>query len=324
MMRRMLVSQAVAWIAIAALLSSALFATGAESPSTPTNPPPAPVCTVGQYSVLPMDTQADGTIAVPASVNGHSVEFLVDTGSVFSSVTFIAASELGLREHASAFRGEFLNGVQVSSFTQVDSFKLGDVPYGATSFLLAPYTVANPNMSGLLGPDIMKQFDVEFDFAAAKLHLLAPNSCPLAPVYWTHDAYAQVPMTVDPYMHIRVTAQLDGRPVNVAVDTGSGRSTMSLEAARSLFGWADNDPKLKSLPAERINGGEPVPMWHYPFAALTFEGIQVVNPDIDLIPQKNFGERTSQIVLGMSVLRQLHVYVGYKSQTLYLTAAEAH
>ena len=306
---------------VVAFLWGLASARAADAPASPVQPP---VCTVGEYTVLPMETEVDGTIAVAVTANGRPLTLMVDTGSIFSSLTFVAASELGLREYASAFRGEFLNGIQTSTFTQVESFKLGAVPYGKTGFILAPSGLVDPNLSGLLGPDLLKQFDVEFDFAAGKLHLLAPNTCPVAPVYWTHDPYAQAPMTVDSYMHIRVAAQLDGKPVNIAIDTGSGRSTMSLEAARSLFGWADNDPKLKSLRSERINGGEAVPMWHYPFTALTFEGVQVANPDIDLIPQKNFGEKASQIVLGMSVLRQLHLYVAYKSQTLYLTAAEAH
>ena len=98
---------------------------------------------------------------------------------------------------------------------------------------------------------------------------------------------------------------------------------MSLEAARDLFRWPDENPRLTRAKPAHINGGALVPVYRYPFASLTFEGIQVTNPDIDIIPKKNYDERAAPVILGVSVLRQLHLYIGYKAQKLYLTAAEA-
>jgi predicted aspartyl protease len=283
----------------------------------------APACTVGQYASLPMETEPDGSVAVSVLINGQPTSLMVDTGSIISSLTYVAASELGLKEWDSRIAGEFLNGIRTSHETHVDSIAMGGASMRNSIFLLAPYTLLTANESGLLGPDIMSNFDVEFDFAAGTMHLLAPNTCPVAPVYWTHEPYAEVAMTLDQSMHITVPAQLDGKAVTLAIDTGSARSTMTLENARELFGFAENDPRLKALPPQRINGGVPVPMWRYPFTSLTFDGIGVTNPDIDIIPESNFGGRETNIIIGMSVLRQLHVYIGYKAQKLYLTAAEA-
>ena len=79
--------------------------------------------------------------------------------------------------------------------------------------------------------------------------------------------------------------------------------------------------------AERLNGGARTPFYTFPFKSLSFEGIAVLNPQITMIPKKAFLQSRNHdatIVLGMSVLRQLHLYVDYPGQTLYLTGAEAH
>ncbi|MGD0190208.1 MAG: aspartyl protease family protein [Rhizomicrobium sp.] len=282
-----------------------------------------PVCTVGQYASLPMEAEPDGAVTVSVSINGQPARLVVDTGSIISSLTYVAANELGLKQWDSPFQGEFVNGIRTSRVTHVDSIAMGGASLRKSVFLLAPYTLLNANVSGLLGPDILSNFDVEFDFAAGAMHLLAPNTCAVAPVYWTHQPYAEVAMTLDQSMHITVPAQLDGKAVVLAIDTGSARSTMTFETARELFNLAENDSRMKVLPPQRINRGEPVSMWRYPFSSLIFEGIQVANPDIDIIPERNFGGHESKIVIGMSVLRQLHIYIGYKAQKLYVTAAEA-
>jgi hypothetical protein len=58
---------------------------------------------------------------------------------------------------------------------------------------------------------------------------------------------------------------------------------------------------------------------------LSFNGIAVSNPQIELMPQSNFnlGREHDNIGLGMSVLRQLHMYVAYDEGVVYLTGAEA-
>jgi len=101
---------------------------------------------------------------------------------------------------------------------------------------------------------------------------------------------------------------------------------MSLETARELFGLREDDPRIKFLRKVPINGGADAPFYKFPFATLNFGGVAVQNPNINLIPRANFvGEshEDAQLVLGMSVIRQLHLLVAYKEKMLYVTGAEA-
>ena len=70
----------------------------------------------------------------------------------------------------------------------------------------------------------------------------------------------------------------------------------------------DTDPDL---------GGR---IYRYPFKSLTFGGVAIDNPDIVLVPdaQSRFpgGHR---FVLGMNILRRLHLYIAYREKKLYVT-----
>ena len=88
----------------------------------------------------------------------------------------------------------------------------------------------------------------------------------------------------------------------------------------------EEDPNIKSF-STNING-EPANIYRYHFSSLAFNGIQIASPSIEMTPQQNFGGgsdvASAPLVLGIGALRELHLYIAYRSQTLYMTSAEAH
>ncbi len=78
--------------------------------------------------------------------------------------------------------------------------------------------------------------------------------------------------------------------------------------------------------------------YRYPFKELTIEGITIGSPQIDLYKDAKECRATSpydfpagfqacygasDLELGLSELRQLHVYFAFKEKKIYLTAASA-
>lgn len=304
-------------VLLAACLVAAFIPGGQTLASTP--------CSLVQISSLPLDTHVNGEVSVPASLNGKQVMLTIDTGSVMSSISFGAAKSLGLPLNISGRFYEFVNGVTMFFYVKTDTFALGSATGSGMQFLIAPSHMLLGGTSGLLGQDILKQFDVELDFVAGKFNVFAPNTCPSAPVYWTREPFADVAMTIDRDWHINVPALLDGRPITVSLDTGAPGSFMNFDASKKIFGWQENDPNLKS--STTTLNGKVATVYRYRFSTLVIDGIEVAWPSIDMMPQKNFGptrDDDPELVLGMSILRQLHLYIGYKAQKLYLTAAEAH
>ena len=66
----------------------------------------------------------------------------------------------------------------------------------------------------------------------------------------------------------------------------------------------------------------------YPFKLLTLQGVAVNNPDLVLVADDASkvmgGYREPKLILGMGILRQLHVYIAYKERNIYVTTATAH
>ncbi len=132
-----------------------------------------------------------------------------------------------------------------------------------------------------------------------------------------------VPITLDDTAHIDVPVELDGHRIKATVDTGSSRSYFSWENARHIAPTSTRiSPGIKSEHGR----------YHYAFKTLTMKGdgegvaINVQNPDIELVPDKASGMSYSDpiLILGMGILRQLHLYVAFKEKKLYVTPASAH
>ncbi len=281
----------------------------------------APPCQQLRIAGLDMATEPDGLIAVQADIDNHPIMLAVDTGAIHTVISSRVADALKLPRDLSADVYEMVGGTPIYQIAYSHSFALGTLAAGRTGLLVAPSLALPPDTDGLLGPDAMKNYDVEIDYAHGRFALFSQDHCPGQVVYWTHDAYARVPMHVDKEWHISVPIELDGKPFNALFDTGSERSLMTMRTARELFGIDEDNPALTKEGDVSVNGAAPVTVYHYPFAALNIEGIAVQHPDIEIMASAA-GDR-QQFIVGASVLRQLHLYVAYKEQALYATPAEA-
>ncbi len=272
-------------------------------------------CHLVRYTSLPITIDESGGVTVPIKVEDQIQNLLVDTGGAFSMLTQSAADRLKLRSmmmimvYMKMFGGRTLDHYVVAHSMEVVGVHVRD-----HQFVVIPDDILPPSVDGILGPDILQVFDADFNFAASKLDLFSNDHCPGKVVYWTHDDYAVIPFKMDEGRHIQVDVQLDGKDVSAIIDTGASRSLMSLETAEDMF-------KLDEKTLSANNG-------HYPFKALTLQGITVNNPDLILVSDDKSkimgGYREPRLILGMGVLRQLHLYIAYKEHNIYVTPASAH
>lgn len=283
-----------------------------------------PPCTLEIYASIDIGTDEYGGIYIPFGINGVSKNLLVDTGGIYSMLRGRVADELRLKRKPIGAQNVFreYGGQRITQFVTTDSVALGAFKGAKMYFLVMPDERLPPVVDGTFSPDIMRNFDVELDFPKGKLNLISPDHCPGNVVYWTHDAYATVPLKLDRFAHMSLRVSLDGKAFNADLDTGASRSVLSFEAAKSLFGWSDNDPKLT---AHKNADGKPV-TYTYPFESMSFEGVMVNHPDIVIVPDagRGWGSNGPDLIIGMGVIRQLHPYIAYKENKLYVTAVNAH
>ena len=95
------------------------------------------------------------------------------------------------------------------------------------------------------------------------------------------------------------------------LDTGAADTVMSLEKATHTY----------ALDARKLAKSR-----HYPFKALSFGEVTVTNPAIFLVPDEEsalMGHQSGDqnMIIGMGVLRRLHLYISYKEKKIYVTPA---
>ncbi|HXC55190.1 MAG TPA: pepsin/retropepsin-like aspartic protease family protein [Rhizomicrobium sp.] len=307
--------QAFAAIAFALSAQAAL----AEGPA---QPPPAP-CQLPRIASLDMQTEPNGLVTVPVTVAGRAGRWLVDTGNVTSMISDTVATQLNLSRGMYYAPGTMMGGVSINEFAIVPSLEFAGMRAGKSQLSVAPEFVLENDTIGMLAPDIMQHYDIDFDFAAGRLNVFSASHCPGKVVYWTKGNYAQVPMKLDSDGHITIPVTLDGKAMTAVVDTGAQGSTMSMATFESLFRIGGKDAALKPLGNVSVNETKPTAAYRYPFATLSFEGVQVISPNIVLLKDTRMGDDDTGLLLGIETLRQLHMYIAYQEGNIYLTPAEA-
>ena len=294
-------------------------------------PAAAQECTLKQLANVGLSYDRSGGPLVPVTIDGTSRSMLVDTGSIFSSVTERTVADLHLQEEGlPAATFELADGTPMDRTALLQDFMIGHMRARNMPVLVMPQSEPGTNgWAGTIGPDIMTSYDVEFDFGGGRFALFSHDHCPGDVVYWTKEAYATIPIAVGPNdNHIRLTAMLDGKPVNVLIDTGTSTSAMNFSTARALFGITPGDPTLVRLLCLTCAPDSPQSgAVRYPFKTLSFGGVTVHDPRINLYPDTLRGlgtDERNQMLVGMSILRQLHLYIAYREKTLYVTAANVH
>lgn len=258
-------------------------------------------CTPVASWTLEPDWYGGPTVAV--KLGGKDLSLLVDTGGVRSMLTGSAVADLKLQPQP--IRGErvtLYGGLEVTKWVAVADAVL------PPSFYVMPDTRVPYALSGTLAPDFLSRYDVGFDFAAARLALFEPGQCP---------ATRGAAMTQDASHHLIVTIDLDGRKIPAMLDTGASRSDFSLETARQLFGAG-----LQETPAKRADCERGVAV--HTFRELTIGGVHLDAPDIVLVPDRIGGRPpgSPRLVLGMNILRRLHLTVLYSRDQIIVAPAE--
>jgi len=292
------------------------------------------------YTTIPL-THIDGYASefVPVEIAGVPKLLLLDTGAFFSTITSATVDELHLRPRDASIYIFDVTGAKASRYVST-TFKFGTLQGDGIQFMLSPSSIddfGDPRVAGLLGASILAGYDLSIDFGAHTLTLLSPNHCDGKVVYWPERPVAMIPFKLQNRNEIILTVTLDGKEVVAQLDTGASSSTLEKKKAARLF---DIVPGSADTPvAGNLNGAEGVTTWKHRFKSLSLAGIEVANPEIKIIPDKisekvntwstgslldaraNGNRDEAPMLLGMNVLKDLHIYIAYKEKKLYITSS---
>ena len=282
-----------------------------------------------------VDMQTNPRPVIEVTIAGKPYHFLVDTGAVFSEIASDVATSLGLTPKV--IRGVEIftaTGNKEKTYVTANDFNIGHLH--ADEMNLVVLDRKDDSIDGILGPDVLKQYDIDFDFAAHKFNIFLQDHCPDQVVYWTAD-YADASFDKGDG-HIAFPVTLDNHVVSAVMDTGTTRTLLAEHVARLAYGLSDQSPGM-----ETDNNTSGHVKSRYRFKSLSFGDLAVANPLVYILPdlaEKAFHKErdlskqdedplhreeldTPDLILGMDVLSKLHIYISYKDDKLYFTNATA-
>jgi predicted aspartyl protease len=279
-------------------------------------------CKLSLAATVPIDP-ADIHVKVPVTVNGQRHIFAVDTGAFTSAVSQAVVTEQNIKIYG--IRG----GMQIQDigrkhaerYATLDEFVLGNQRAQSARMMV----MEAAGVDGLIGPDYLRNYDLDFDFATNTLNLFRHHPCSGRAVYWTDD-YFVVPMDVTDQGHIRVDVLLDGKPIRAMIDTGAPFTLIGQETAQNDFHVDMGQANVEGVGADTLYGmnGGTLNAVTRRFTGLQIGGIGIKNPILAISTERDFKSDYTSLLLGMRELRHLHLYIAYQERKLYFSRAAAN
>jgi tetratricopeptide (TPR) repeat protein len=194
-------------------------------------------CKLGKMAELPV-TMSGSTPLITAKINGEDAQFIADSGAFYSMITEAAAAQFKLKLSPAPF-GFHVKGVGGDvdpSIATVKTFTLAGNVLHNVEFLVGGSTVSRSENVGMLGQNIFRAGDVEYDLARGVIRLMHADGCGHALLaYWAapSESYSVIDIErATPLRpHTTASAFINGQRIRVMFDTGAAMSVLKLKAA---------------------------------------------------------------------------------------------
>jgi tetratricopeptide (TPR) repeat protein len=201
--------------------------------------------------------------------------------------------------------------------TTVKTFTLFDIPIPNVEFIVGGNELGGA--VGVLGQNVFRIADVEYDLARGAIRLMRPHDCRNANMaYWaTSQPYSVV--TIDwataQAPHTTSVAYVNGAKIRVLFDTGAPTSVLTLTAA----GWAGVKPGGDGVVDAGLSHGvgrKLVQTWIAPFASFKIGDEEIRNTRLRI---GDIGIRDADMLIGADFFLSHRLYVASSQHKLYFT-----
>jgi tetratricopeptide (TPR) repeat protein/predicted aspartyl protease len=176
---------------------------------------------------------------VHAQINGKDALFIADSGAFISTVIPDAVSEFGMSLDRTYQNISVVGagGAETAQVARAKTFTLLGRTFSNVDFVIAG-RFFGPDVAGLLGQNVFRTADVEYDLANGVIHLAQPHDCKNTPLaYWAAAEHKEFSVLALDFAsahepHTTGVAYLNGEKIRVMFDTGASVSMLTLAAAK--------------------------------------------------------------------------------------------
>ena len=274
-------------------------------------------CHVDEVAVLPLDV-IDRHAVVEVLVNGTRLRMMLDTGAEFTMVTHDSVGIAGLWEDP--WRHGRVNGLGGTSPIGVTHATVGLTGPGKPLTLAVGELWTRPGMSdlaGIVGTDVLSDYDIEIDFAQRRLTLSEAHQCAGDYVPW-QGRWAMLPASVTPRRRVMVTTRVGQTDLGAMLDSGASMSILSSEAA-AFAGLTD-----QQVAAGKPLVGVGIALREVGMRRITLPDTQIGDellPDFDVaVPSMSIDN--VDMLIGANYFLRHRVWVSFANQVVFVQRSQ--
>lgn len=298
-----------------------------------------PLTLLTSIDLVPVDDKSAPII--PVTINGTDQIMLVDTGGFVGTISPAIVDKLDIPHRHIPLAIVGVSGDPANELATTETFRMGRIVAKHLEFMVDNRPMGKlgeRELAGTISPNVLKNYDIELDMDAGKFNILSQDHCQGHVIYWPATTAVAVPIDLDRDGHIIVPVTLNGKTLQGLLDTGSAGSVLVQDDAESYFGLKMGAP---GTPADGTIPGTQSPKYKHQFQTLSFQGVTVTDPEFEIMPDlmrhhveqgPELGTHIKRddrkpgigdVIVGMNVLRHLHLYIAYGERMLYVTPAGA-
>jgi tetratricopeptide (TPR) repeat protein/predicted aspartyl protease len=255
-----------------------------------------------------------------AQINGTDALFTLDSGAFWSVLSPASAAQYKLHLDHNSVPGLYFKGIGGkvdAAITTVKTFTIFNVPLHNVDFIVGGSEVGQHTV-GVLGQNLLRIADVEYDLGQGAMRLFRATSCKKADLaYWVKPGSGYSEMQIDQPTplepHTVGIGYLNGAKIRITFDSGAQISVVGLRAAASA-GVKPDGPGVE--PAEEMSGfgRSAIRTWIATFPVLKIGDEEVHNARL------HFGDLgTPDMLLGSDFFLSHRIYVANSQGKLYFT-----
>ena len=276
-------------------------------------------CKLAQIAQLPV-TMDGLRPTFTAQINGIDALFTLDSGAFWSVLSPASAAQYKLHLDYNRVPGLYFKGIGgkvEAAVTTVKTFTIFNVPLRNVDFIVGGSEVGE-NTVGVLGQNLLRIADVEYDLGQGAMRLFRATSCKKNTLaYWVKPGadYSEMeidqPTPLEP--HTVGIGYLNGAKIRITFDSGAQISVVGLRAAASA-GVKPNSPGVEPAGGIAGFGRSVIRTWIATFPVLKIGDEEVHNARL------HFGDLgTPDMLLGSDFFLSHRIYVANSQAKLYFT-----